>query len=90
MEVGEAYLIHAGDWHTFVGRVVRQVGPVTYELEKVSKVYDTHAGDNWEALAAGDEEARKAAEYRHYTTAAVLPLAIAAFKWAGKLPQEES
>lgn len=87
MEPGKAYLIHGGDWHTFVGRVVRQCGPMLYELEKVSKI-DTNNGDCWHELAAGDERLRKACTYFHFTTPAVLPLTIAAFEWAGRVPQE--
>lgn len=89
MEIGKAYLIHCGDWHTICGRVVRQVGPFTYLLESVSKISNTNDGDCWERLAAGDETARKRATYIHYTTRAVVPLNVLAFEWVGKLPQEE-
>lgn len=89
MEVGEAYLVHCGDWHTFVGRVVAVVAPGVYKMEKVSKIQNTNAGDNWHLLTAGDEAARKAATYAHYTTPGNLPLVIACFEWVGKLPQEE-
>jgi hypothetical protein len=88
MENGKAYLFFCGDWHAFVGRVVSQVGPFTYQLTQVSKINDTHAGDNWETLAAGDAKARKACEYRHYTTPVFLPLTIAAVEWVGEVPQE--
>ncbi len=88
MEIGKAYLVHCGDWHTICGRVVRQCGPFTYILESVSKIHETHNGDNWQALAGGDQHARKAADYRHYTTAAVVPLNVLAFEWLGPLPQE--
>lgn len=88
MEVGKAYLVHCGDWHTICGRVVRQVGPFTYLMEGVSKIAETNNGDNWHDLAAGDAEARKAATYRHYKTIAIVPLSILAFEWIGKLPQE--
>ena len=90
MEVGKAYLVHCGDWHTICGRVVRQTGPFTYLLEKVSKIAETKGGDNWEKLAAGDRKARKAADYKHYNTHAVVPLNVLAFEWMGKLPQEET
>lgn len=89
MEVGKAYLIHCGDWHTFCGRVVKQVGPSTYKLTKVSKISETNNGDCWEELASGDKRLRSACTCRHYTTDAVLPLSIIAFEWIGKLPQEE-
>lgn len=88
MEPGKAYLIHCGDWHTFVGRVAAQVGPYTYRLEKVSKVRNTNNGDVWEQLCAGDKRLRKAATYAHYKSA-ILPLTVAAFEWVGKVPQEE-
>lgn len=89
MEIGKAYLIHCGDWHTFVGRVVRMVSPVVYVMESVSKIRDTHNGDNWHQLAAGDTKARKDAEYEHYKTPMAVPLTIAAFLWEGKTPQEQ-
>jgi hypothetical protein len=88
MRIGQAYLVHCGDWHTFVGRVSAQLGPQTYELESASKVAETHGGDNWHLLAEGDERARAACDYRHHKTRLVIPLAIAAFEWSGALPQE--
>lgn len=87
MEVGKAYLIHGGDWHTFVGRVVRQCGPLLYELEKVSKL-DTNSGDSWHLLAAGDERLRRGCTYFHSKTACFLPLTIFAQEWVGQVPQE--
>ena len=89
METGKAYLIHCGDWHTFVGRCVGHVGPHTYKLEKASKIRDTTNGDVWHLLAAGDAAARKKADYIHYETSVILPLAIVAFEWVGKTPAEE-
>ena len=89
MRIGRAYLVHCGDWHTFIGRVVDQLGPGIYELDLVSKVTNTNNGDCWHKLAAGDAKFRKAASYEHYTTKAAIPLVIAAFEWVGKLPQEE-
>jgi len=89
MEPGKAYLVHLGDWHTFVGRCVKQTGPSTYLFESVSKIHDTNRGDNWEDLAADANEARIAATYRHYSTPASVPLSIIAFEWKGKTPQEE-
>lgn len=89
METGKAYLIHCGDWHTFVGRVVGQVGPHTYQLESCSKVSDTGAGDVWDELAAGQKQARRSATYRHYKGLVTVVLCICAFEWEGKLPQEE-
>lgn len=88
MEPGGCYLIHCGDWHTYVGRCVRQVGPNTYRMEFLSKICETNNGDCWEKLAAGDEALRRAATYTHYTTPAVVPLSIIAFEWTGLLPQE--
>jgi hypothetical protein len=96
MEPGMAYLVHCGDWHTFIGRVVRQVGPQTYLMDYVSKISETNNGDCWQALAAGNQRLRKAASYVHSVDAEtgnrarmVLPLTIAAFEWVGKLPMEE-
>jgi hypothetical protein len=86
VRVGKNYLVHCGDWHTYVGRVRDQVGPIVYELEQVSKVEETHGGDNWHLLAAGDKAARDAASYLHYDTPVCLPLSIAAFEWVGELP----
>ena len=88
MEVGKAYLVHCGDWHTICGRVLKQLGPFTYLLTSVSKICDTKNGDNWEELAAGNSRAREAADYRHYKTTAVVPLNVLAFEWEGALPQE--
>lgn len=90
MEIGKAYLIHCGDWHTFVGRVAAQTGPHTYQLECCSKVSDTGAGDVWDELAAGDKRHRRSATYRHYKGLVTVVLCICAFEWEGKLPQEES
>lgn len=88
MRIGKNYLVHCGDWHTYIGRVVAQLGPGTYEMVSVSKVSETNNGDCWHDLAAGDERLRGAAEYRHYETKAVIPLSIAAFEWVGDLPQD--
>lgn len=88
MEVGKSYLFFCGDWHAFVGRVVSQTGPFTYQLEQASKISDTNNGDNWHTLASGDKAARKRATYQHYTTPVFIPLTIAAVEWEGKLPQE--
>jgi hypothetical protein len=89
MEIGKAYMVHCGDWHTFVGRVVGQISPYVYLMESVSKVSDTNAGDVWHLLVSGDASARKKATYVHYATRATVPLTVAAFEWVGKLPQEE-
>lgn len=88
MEPGCCYLIHCGDWHTYVGRVVKQVGGQTYQMESVSKITETNNGDCWHDLAAGDESLRTVASYAHYKTRLIVPLSIAAFEWVGKLPQE--
>jgi len=89
MEVGNRYLVHCGDWHTIVGKVIAQIGPATYKMEYVSKVVNTNNGDCWEELAAGNEEARKEATYKHYKVVAIVPLSILAFEWVGLLPQEQ-
>lgn len=88
MRVGKAYLVHCGDWHTFVGRVTEQIGPFTYALSGASKIPDTNNGDCWEKLAAGDKKLRKAASYLHLTTELIVPLTIAAIEWVGETPQE--
>ncbi len=88
MEIGKAYLVHAGDWHTFVGRVVQMISPVVYLMESVSKISETNNGDVWQDMASGVKEARKRATYAHYKTRMVVPLCIAAFEWVGKTPQE--
>jgi len=89
MEIGKAYLVHCGDWHTFVGRCVAMISPVVYTMESVSKITETHDGDNWHLLAGGSQEARKKASYLHSTTRLIIPLTIAAHEWVGKTPQEE-
>lgn len=88
MEVGKAYIVHCGDWHTFVGRVESQLGPLTYRLGSASKISDTNNGDNWHLIAAGDKRARDACTYHHHETPIVLPLSIAAIEWVGETPQE--
>ncbi len=88
MEVGKAYLIHCGDWHTFVGRLKAHATPLLCEFENVSKITNTNNDDVWHALAAGDERLRGEASYEHYTTPVFLPIAIAAFEWVGKVPSE--
>jgi hypothetical protein len=88
MRVGKAYLMHQGDWHTFVGRVVEQTGPLTYAVTSLSKVDLEHIGDRWGDLAGGDEALRRDARYWHYKGEAILPLSIAAIEWVGPTPQE--
>lgn len=89
MTAGKCYVVHCGDWHTFVGRCVRQVNQVLFEFEAVSKIQETNNGDNWDELALGEDiELRRACDYRHYKTPVILPLAIAAIEWRGQLPQE--
>lgn len=89
MEVGKAYIVHGGDWHTFVGRVKRQISPITYEMEMASKISETNNGDCWHELAAGDKRLRGDCDYAHIKTALIVPLTIAAMEWVGKTPQEE-
>lgn len=87
MEVGKNYLVHCGDWHTFVGRLVRQCTPMLYEFEQVSKIRDTNNGDNWHQLALGEDlSLRDAAEYVHSDTPCFMPIAIIAQEWVGELP----
>lgn len=89
METGKAYLVQTVDWFSWVGRVKRQVGPWEYEMELCSKISDTNNGDNWHLLAAGNEKARKAATYIHYTTPVILGIGVVAkIEWVGKTPQE--
>lgn len=89
MQIGKNYLIHCGDWHTFVGYCNRQIGPLIFELTQVSKVDDTHGGDNWHLLAKGDKAARKEVSWLHYDTPACVPLSIIAFLWEGDLPSRK-
>ena len=88
MRIGKSYLVHCGDWHTFVGRVVDQIGPQTYEMECVSKIAETDNGDCWHELAAGKKGLREAASYKHFKGRCPVPLAIFATEWEGQLPQE--
>lgn len=88
MRVGKAYLVHAGDWHTFVGRVKEQLGPLTYVMESASKVDIEHIGDRWSDLCLDGAEIRPQARYWHYAGELVLPLSIAAIEWHGRTPQE--
>ncbi len=90
MEIGKAYMVHTVDWFSWVGRVVKQVGPWEWEFESTSKITDTNNGDCWHDLAAGNMEARRRASYQHYRTPAILGLGVV-FKteWNGKTPQED-
>ena len=91
IQPGNAYMIHAGDWHTFVGRLVGMSTPMLFRFESVSKIRLTNNDDNWNILCKDDEEgieARKAAEYRHYEVLCNLPISIIAFDWKGQTPQE--
>lgn len=86
MRVGKNYLIHLGDWHTFVGQVDEQTGPLQYRLICASKVDLSNAGgDVWEKYCAGDEEVRRLARHWHYTGEVVVPLSIAAIEYHGQL-----
>jgi uncharacterized protein (DUF1330 family) len=87
MQHGKNYLVHCGDWHTFVGKFVRFVSPSIAEFESVSKIRETRNGDNWNKLASGDQSARDACDYQHYTTPTFLPISIAVFEWVGELPR---
>lgn len=96
MQVGKAYLIETVDWFAWVGRVKRQIGPWEYEMEGCSKISDTNAGDVWQQLAAGDQQARKAATYIHYadgdgeTDGVILGMGVVMKTgWKGKTPKEE-
>ena len=86
MRVGKNYIVHCGDWHTFVGRCNELVGSLVYEMVEVSKIDDTRQGDNWHDLAANKGNARRQASYLHYDTPMCVPLSIAAFEWVGELP----
>ena len=88
MEPGKTYLVHCGDWHTFVGRCAGMISPVVYLMESVSKVDNTNAGDCWQELCLEGSQQRRRAAYIHYKTRMVVPLTIAAFEWQGKTPQE--
>lgn len=89
MTPGKNYLIHCGDWHTFVGRLVQQSTPLLYEFESVSKIKETNNGDCWHDLASGNQGLREAASYEHYKTSTFIPVSIAAFEWVGLLPQDD-
>lgn len=90
MRIGKCYIVHCGDWHSYVGRCSEQIGTgAIFEFDKASKIHETNNGDCWEKLAAGDKQLRAACTYRHHTTPTVIPLVIAAIEWLGNLPQEE-
>ena len=84
--IGKAYVIHCGDWHTYVGRIVKQVTPLLWELEASSKIDATNNGDNWEQLAAGKQ--REDADYIHDETTRLVPISISALEWVGETPKE--
>lgn len=88
MESGKCYLILTVDWYAFAGRCLRQVNPWEYEFEKVSK-FDTNAGDVFGEIAAGSEELRKGASYKHFQGKPILGMGrVGVFEWVGRLPQE--
>jgi len=88
MEIGKAYLIHCGDWHTFVGRVAEQTGPFTYKMASCSKL-DTNQGDVWSDLCLEKNESmRRQCRYWHDHTPRLCVLSISALEWEGKTPQE--
>ena len=89
MEPNKAYLFHCGDWHTYVGRMVRQVSPLLYEITESSKISDTNNDDCWHELCAGNEELRKAATYVHDQTPRFVPASISVSEWVGKTPKEQ-
>jgi uncharacterized protein (TIGR02996 family) len=89
LEIGKAYLFHCGDWHTFVGRLIRQVGPITYEIGASSKIHETNNGDCWDDLCAGNKELRRSCTYKHDKTPRFVLLSISASEWLGATPQEE-
>ena len=86
MQIGKNYLIHCGDWHTFVGRFEGFVSPILGKFSNVSKIANTNNGDCWEDLCAGDIDARKKATYKRYPTPLCCPIAIGCFEWVGDLP----
>ncbi len=86
MEIGKAYLVHCGDWHTFVGRITKMLSPVVYLMKNVSKISNTNNGDNWHDLANNID--RDKATYLHYEGVATIPLTIIAFEWVGQTPKE--
>ena len=87
MRVGRNYLVHLGDWHTFVGHCGEQLGPLTYALTHASKVDISSAGDRWHDLCAGGDAAlRLSATYWHQPGECVVPLSIVAVEWFGELP----
>ena len=90
MRIGQAYLVHLGDWHTFVGLVSDQLGPLTYEMEFASKVdlegdgstAHPHIGDRWHEFCQGDRTIRRQARYWHQPLKIVVPLSIVAIEYA--------
>ena len=88
MESGKAYLIHSGDWHSFVGRYVEQTSPLLHKFESVSKIRETNNGDCWGELAADMNGLREAIEVSHIYTSFELPISIGAMEWVGQTPQE--
>ena len=91
MEPGKNYLVHAGDWHTFVGEFVEQTTPLLYGFRLVSKVDDTNNGDNWHELVGDVGEARDEATFIDYPQGDELyelPVSIIAMPWVGQLPHK--
>lgn len=86
MVVGDAYLVVCGDWHTFVGRLVRQASPLLFEFKSLSKI-ETNNGDCWGELCDDVGNYRSEASFIHQADG-FIPVSIAAHKWNGLTPQE--
>lgn len=90
MRVGKNYLVHLGDWHTFVGHCSEQLGPLTYALTFASKVDIEQYGDRWHDLCKGDDKTlRLGAKYWHQPGECIVPLSICAIEWFGDLPHPD-
>lgn len=72
MKQGENYLIHCGDWHTFVGRYLgpSESGPLLYRFEDVVKIRETNNDDCWGELCANEGNLREACDYAFYVDGA--------------------
>ena len=89
---GNNYLIHSGDWHTWVGTYVKQVTPLLYSFKNLSKIDDTNNGDSWHELVADIGNSRAEATFIHYPNLDEdlyqIPISIIAMPWKGPTPQE--
>lgn len=93
MKPGQCYMLLTVDWFAWVFRVLEQVGPYEYAVEKLSK-FDTNAGDVFGEVAADKPKFRERCSWQHFEDDPENPHiigmgAVGKIAWKGNLPQED-